>query len=58
MYTDKEKTSCKRKTRYSTENDAKRSIDLLRDKRGVHKTLRIYKCPICFSYHLTSSSKK
>jgi hypothetical protein len=58
MSTDSEKANCKRKTRYPTEHDAKRSIARLRDKRGINKSFRIYKCPVCFGYHLTSSPKQ
>ena len=57
MVTDNEKTNCKKKTRYKSENEAKQSIDRLRLKIG-NKSLRIYRCPVCLSFHITSKPKR
>lgn len=39
---------------YRTESEAQENADYAWDKRGVH--LRVYRCPRCPGYHLTSDT--
>ncbi|HSX37140.1 MAG TPA: hypothetical protein VLG13_03465 [Patescibacteria group bacterium] len=57
MASDNEKARCKSKTRYQTEYDAKESIKRIQLKHGGGKSLRVYNCPVCTRYHITSSPK-
>lgn len=57
MPSEKEKAKCKRKTRYSTDYEARESIKRVRTRHGAGKSLRVYHCPVCFGYHITSSAK-
>jgi hypothetical protein len=58
MPTENEKLKCKQKTRYKNDHEAQQSIKILRDKHGVRKSLRTYKCSVCLGYHITSSPKR
>lgn len=58
MASDVEKLKCKQKTRYKSQNEAKQSIERLQAKRRTNKSLRVYRCPVCLSFHITSSPKR
>jgi hypothetical protein len=58
MLSSNEKANCKQKTRYKSNIEARQSIERLKHKRGVNKSLRVYKCPVCFQYHITSSPSR
>jgi len=48
---------CRRKIRHETEGDAFKAAKKLaaRDQeRGNERTVRVYSCPVCGSWHLTS----
>jgi hypothetical protein len=44
--------ACFRKRLYPTEEEAKKGLDWVSRKRGVD--VRMYRCPTCHGYHLTS----
>ena len=58
MVSDIEKSKCKRKSRYKSENEAKQSIKRVQAKHGASRSLRVYRCPVCFSFHITSSPRR
>lgn len=58
MVSEIEKAKCKKKTRYKNENEAKKSIERVQAKHGKSKKLRVYRCPVCLSFHITSSPKR
>lgn len=58
MASDNEKKKCKSKTRYASDFEAQQSIARIRLKHGAGKSLRSYKCPVCFGYHVTSSPRR
>ena len=58
MPTENEKNKCKQKTRFKTDHEVQKSIKIMRDKYGVRKTLRSYRCTVCSAYHITSSIKR
>ena len=45
-------TLCESKTRYKTPAQAKKVLKHVRKKRDVR--LRVYRCPDCLGWHLTS----
>jgi hypothetical protein len=53
-----EKAACKKKKRFSNEAAAKDALKKINPARKLGKPYRIYKCPVCFGYHLTSSNKR
>lgn len=46
--------SCTSKVRYFTEREAADQIAFLMLNQGVARPLRIYQCPYCTGFHLTS----
>jgi hypothetical protein len=56
MPSDKEKLNCKSKKRFATDAEARSALAHLKSKPGKHPS-RVYKCPVCFGYHLTSKPK-
>ena len=47
------------KTRYDSQEDAEEQIEYLKAHDLVDEVqLRVYKCPQCYSFHLTSKPKR
>jgi hypothetical protein len=57
MASDTEKANCKRKKKYSSDFEAQTALKKSRRYSG-HVPSRVYKCPVCFNWHLTSSKKR
>jgi hypothetical protein len=54
MATPKETAACKRKRRFNTDADAVAAIKKINPTHALNKPTRVYKCPVCAGYHLTS----
>ncbi|MDB5163786.1 MAG: hypothetical protein JWS12_404 [Candidatus Saccharibacteria bacterium] len=54
MISDNERRACKRKVRYATDAAAQMAIKKINPTRALKKPSRVYKCPVCSGYHLTS----
>lgn len=48
--------ACLRKRRYAAVNEAQRQAQLA--SRRVGAAVRVYRCPICFGWHLTSAPRR
>jgi hypothetical protein len=49
---------CKRKVRYSSDVAAQAAFKKINPTKALKKPLRVYKCPICAGFHLTSQKKR
>lgn len=49
-----EKVACKRKRRFGSDADAQAALKRINPTRELKKPTRVYKCPVCFGYHLTT----
>jgi hypothetical protein len=58
MATENEKASCKKKVRFANQAAAQAAIKKINPIKRLGKPSRVYKCPVCSGYHLTSSSKR
>ena len=58
MPSDIEIKKCKQKTRFTTEADAKRALNKIHAGWMSKKPLRVYKCPVCSGWHLTSKPRR
>ena len=56
MATASEKAKCKQKKRYGSDHEAQQAAKLIYAK--LSKSLRVYHCPVCSGYHLTSSARR
>ncbi|HSX43790.1 MAG TPA: hypothetical protein VLE69_00615 [Candidatus Saccharimonadales bacterium] len=54
MPTPIEKAACKKKVRYSTSAAADAALKRINPSHKLNKPTRVYKCPVCAGYHLTS----
>lgn len=54
MASDKEKSACKAKRRFNNDADAQAALKKINPSHALNKPTRIYKCGVCFGYHLTS----
>lgn len=48
--------NCERKSKYHSVHEAKEQEHRVH-RRSKHLRLRIYKCPFCYFYHLTSQAR-
>jgi hypothetical protein len=58
MLSDKERLSCKKKTRYANDAAAQSALKRINPAGKLKKPRRVYKCPICSGWHLTSQPKR
>jgi hypothetical protein len=58
MSSDKEKAACKSKKRFSSDPAAQAALKKINPARKLKKPYRVYKCPVCSGWHLSSQSKK
>jgi len=49
-----ETQACKRKVRYSNDSTAQEALKRINPTHALNKPTRVYKCPVCSGYHLTS----
>jgi len=49
-----EVAACKRKRRFDNDADAQAALKRINPARKLKKPARVYKCPVCNGYHLTS----
>ncbi len=54
MTSSNEVTACKRKTRFSNDAAAQAALKKINPVRALAKPSRVYKCPVCSGWHLTS----
>lgn len=54
----KEIAICKQKVRFANSAAAGAALDRINPGRKSGKPLRVYKCPVCSGYHLTSQRLK
>ena len=57
MATSNEIAACKRKTRYASDAAAQAALKKINPTHALKKPTRVYKCPVCGGYHLTSQRK-
>lgn len=57
MATPNEIRACKRKRRFNNDADAQAALKLINPRHALKKPTRVYKCNVCFGYHLTSQRK-
>lgn len=58
MASETEKASCKRKVRYANDAAAQAALKRINPSHALKKPTRVYKCPVCSGYHLTSQRQK
>jgi hypothetical protein len=56
-FSDAEKLNCKRKVRYASDFAAKTALKKTRSFSGKVPS-RVYKCPVCLGFHLTSKPRR
>jgi hypothetical protein len=54
MLSPNEKSACKRKKRFSTSAAAEVALKKINPTHKLKMPTRVYKCPVCAGYHLTS----
>jgi hypothetical protein len=54
MASQNEINACKRKKRYSNDSTAQEALKRINPTHALNKPTRVYKCPVCSGYHLTS----
>lgn len=54
MASELEKKACKRKRRFGNDADAQAALKKINPSHALNKPTRLYKCDVCFGYHLTS----
>lgn len=54
MISPNEKKACKRKVRYSSDAAAQAALKKINPRHALKKPTRVYRCPICSGWHLTS----
>lgn len=54
MASPNEKAACKRKVRYGSDAAAQAAIKKINPVRALAKPSRVYRCPVCAGWHLTS----
>ncbi|MCA9343589.1 hypothetical protein KC947_01395 [Candidatus Saccharibacteria bacterium] len=52
-----EKKNCKNKTRYSNDASAQEALKRINQNKTLGKPRRVYKCPVCNGWHLSSKAK-
>lgn len=52
-----QKQNCKNKVRYSSDAAAQSAIKKINSSKKLGKPRRVYKCPFCNGWHLSSKSK-
>jgi len=58
MSSPNEVTACKKKTRFSSDPAAQAALKKINPGGKLKKPYRVYKCPVCAGWHLTSKSKQ
>ena len=58
MATSKEKEMCTRKKRFSSDAATQAALKKINPTRALKKPARVYKCPVCSGWHLTSSRNR
>ena len=58
MPSDAEKAKCKRKVRFDSELAAKSALKKINPGGRGKLPSRMYKCPVCFKWHLSSQPKR
>lgn len=53
-----EKMACKRKVRYSSDAAAQAALKKINPLHALKKPTRVYKCPVCGGWHLTSQRSR
>ncbi|HEU4914844.1 MAG TPA: hypothetical protein VFT16_05620 [Candidatus Saccharimonadales bacterium] len=53
----REKEMCKRKVRYSSDAGAQAALKKINPTHALNRPTRVYKCPVCSGWHLTSQRK-
>lgn len=57
----KQENNCKKKKRYETPEEAEHDAVKIRvfdEKFGKKTDMKVYECPVCSGYHLTSGKKR
>jgi len=58
MFSSNEKIACKRKTRFTSDAAAQAALKKIKSGWFSKKPSRVYKCPVCSGWHLTSRPKR
>jgi hypothetical protein len=58
MPSSNEIASCKKKIRFSSDAAAQAARKKINPAKRLKRPYRVYKCPVCFGWHLTSQPKK
>jgi len=56
MFGSDQKSTCRKKARYSSEAAAKAALNKINPSRKLGKPRRAYKCPNCGNWHLSSKA--
>jgi hypothetical protein len=58
MASDREKDICKSKRRFPNDAAAQDALKKINPKHRLKRPYRVYKCPVCSGYHLTSQPRR
>lgn len=54
----KERDNCRRKVRFTSDAAAQAALQRINPAKKSGKPLRVYKCPVCSGWHLTSQRSR
>lgn len=53
-----EKSACQRKKRFNSDAAAQAALKKINPLRALAKPSRVYRCPVCGGWHLTSQRQR